>query len=213
MKIFYQINNNDCGIAVTQTLIRHFFKREISREELCQESNLREEGLSILDLELLNEKYGLKLESYSMTFEEFKEYRTKDLFLLVINRNGEQHYTIAKKTRNRIHLFDSSLGKIKLSEEEMKPLWLDIFIKVTPISFKAQKANKSVRDSGPDAHKLLTLFLVNAIVLLLAILNNYLLRYSINHVFNGHDFRNLAKILGLNILCYLIFYFGELMES
>lgn len=217
MKIFYQTNNNDCGIAITQSLIKHFCKKSISKEELYRESNLKEDGLSILDLEMLNAKYGIHLESYSMSFDEFVQYQTKDYFVLVINRAGEQHYTIAKKSsKKKVTLFDPSLGKTTVSLDELKEMWMDLFILVSKKDVLSKDSKVSIvpilRDKL-DVFQVSLLFFVNVFTLAFSILNTYLIKYSFNHVYNHHNFINFVKVIFISLIFFGIFYFGEFLES
>ncbi|WP_216082937.1 cysteine peptidase family C39 domain-containing protein [Candidatus Mycoplasma haematohominis] len=213
MKIYYQTNNNDCGIAVTQSLIQHFFQKEISKEELFQKANIKEEGLSILDLELLNKNYGLHLESYSMDFDEFKEYESQDYFVLVINRNGERHYTIANKKGEKVTLFDSALGQVVLSIEEVKEIWLDLFISVKPIQKNLAETNYFSKKEKVNVSNVFLLFVINLVVLFLSVTSTYLIRYSFSHVQSNHELFNLLKVLFVVVLVYGIFHFGEFLEE
>ncbi|AGX89316.1 cysteine peptidase family C39 domain-containing protein [Mycoplasma parvum] len=123
MKIYYQENDNDCGISVTRSLIQHFFKKEITRTEIFNQVNISSEGLSIFELEGINKKYGIHLETYQITMQELIKLSIKNFFLLIILKDGREHFVISKKTLKNFVIYDSAIGKVKLTPLELSQIF------------------------------------------------------------------------------------------
>ncbi|AFO52470.1 ABC transporter ATP binding protein [Candidatus Mycoplasma haematolamae str. Purdue] len=119
MKIFYQEAENDCGISVTRSLIHHFFNREITRTELSDQLSLSPKGISIFELETLNRKYGIHLEGYQLSIEELQKLDIKDFFVVLLFRNNQEHFAIAKKNKGGVTLYDSELGRFSLNYQRL----------------------------------------------------------------------------------------------
>ncbi|ADX98367.1 cysteine peptidase family C39 domain-containing protein [Mycoplasma suis] len=123
MKVYYQESDNDCGISVTRSLINHFFKKEITRTELFNQVNISPDGLSIFELEAINRKYGIHLETYETTIEELLKFNTKNFFILVTYRDGREHFVISKKVLKNFVIYDSAIGKVKLNANQLNQIF------------------------------------------------------------------------------------------
>ncbi|CBY92238.1 ABC transporter ATP-binding protein [Mycoplasma haemofelis str. Langford 1] len=214
MRIYKQNNDNDCGISVTQSLIYHFYGEEVSREELCSKANLNEEGLSILDLEILNKHYGIALESYEMDFEEFQKYETPECFILLIKSNNLYHYVIAQKNSSGVTLFDSSFGRISIKYPEFKDLYLNVFItihcdkKACPLLKKAER-----QSSLYDLETIRTSALIDLAIFALTLIIGFSTQYGFNHIVNNYPITQLGGITILLVASYGIINFGEYIKK
>lgn len=65
MDIYKQKNLNECGVCVLSSLVEHFYHYKC-RDEIMNDANLDEDGLSLFDFELLAQKYGIFAETYEM---------------------------------------------------------------------------------------------------------------------------------------------------
>lgn len=215
MKIYSQLNDNDCGISVTRSLIEHFYKIEISREELIKNSNLNQNGLSIINLELLNEKYGIKLESYELSFEEFQKYKTDKYFILLLNIHSQNHFVIGKKYKKYVLIYDSVLGKTQFQYEQLKELFTGIFITANPTQTKLKIIPEKILESKEiyDCKKVLSLLLINICVFGTSLITYFLFKYIFQQFTNHFELTNIKNsILGITLI-YLIFHFGEYLEK
>ncbi|OAL10726.1 ABC transporter ATP-binding protein [Candidatus Mycoplasma haematobovis] len=214
MKVYPQNNENDCGISVTQSLIKHYYGKEISREELCSKSNLTEEGLSILDLEMLNQEYGIQLTAYEMDYEEFTNYLTNDYFLLLIKSGHLNHYAIAKKNKKEVIIFDSAKGKLKLKYESFKEYYLNIFITIEANGKKNKLiAQIQKEENFHDYEKTAISAFLNIAIFSLTLIISFATKYSINHIVNNYPLIKLGGIGLILIASYAIVNFGEYLQK
>lgn len=214
MKVYPQNNENDCGISVTQSLIKHYYGKEIARDELCSKSNLSEEGLSILDLELLNQEYGIQLTAYEMDYEEFINYETKDYFLLLIRASNLNHYVIAKKKKKEVIIFDSLKGKLKISYASFKELYLNIFITIEANGKKNNLITQIQKEKNfHDYEKTAVSALLNIAIFALTLIISFATKYSINHIINNYPVIKLSGIALILVISHLIVNFGEYLKK
>ncbi len=210
LKINYQMNNNDCGICVLISLINYFHNSNISYEKLLKESNLSKNGLTIYDLEVMANRYGVGLESYSISFEEFEKYQNKKYFILVLNKNGGLHYVIAKKYKEFIEIFCSINGNYKITYQELKKEWCDILIECSKSSLKTKKisTNKGILSEINWKNFILT-NLFNIIILFFVIFNTTFLQHIINLVININTLTNILSIALTFLITFTIKFIGN----
>jgi ABC-type bacteriocin/lantibiotic exporter with double-glycine peptidase domain len=65
MDIVKQTNPNECGVCVICSFIKHFY-HHFDKLNVLDHANLTSDGLSVFDLEVLGQKYGLFLETYQL---------------------------------------------------------------------------------------------------------------------------------------------------
>ncbi|WP_391591561.1 Peptidase C39, ABC-type bacteriocin transporter [[Mycoplasma] cavipharyngis] len=212
MKIYRQQEIFDCGICVTQSLINFFYHKEISREELISNAKLTQSGMSILDLEEMNKKYGICLDSYELSFDDFVNYQTKDYFILLLNFPSGNHYVIAKKNNNEITIYDSLSGKRKISYQQLKEYYANIFIEIKKQKNNAKLLNVYIeRKININWIALIKIFIINIIVLALTIISGYFIKTIFNNVIGSNDISNLGTIVFIAVFGYLANGFGNFM--
>ncbi|KMZ96250.1 hypothetical protein PVNG_02388 [Plasmodium vivax North Korean] len=81
--------------------------------------NIGPNGVSIFDLENINRKYGIHLESYRITAQELRKSNISDFFIVLLFRNNLEHFAIAKKFKRHCILYDSDLGKIRITYPQL----------------------------------------------------------------------------------------------
>ncbi|UUD37408.1 cysteine peptidase family C39 domain-containing protein [Mycoplasmoides fastidiosum] len=212
MKIYKQQEIFDCGICVTQSLINFFYKKEISREELISNANVSQDGMSILDLEKINQKYGILLDSYELSFEEFIEYKTKDYFILLLDLQSGNHYVIAKKVHDGIVMFDSVAGKKKLSYAQLKPYYANIFIEIKKQTTSLKLINQQLEQKIQiDWVAFSKIFIINIIVLSLTVISGYFIKTIFDSVIASNEISNLGIIIFIAVFGYLTNNFGNFL--
>lgn len=73
MQITNQLNPNECGVCVVNSLVHHFYGFN-DKLSVLDKANLGPDGLTIFDFELLCSKFNIYAESYTMDYVEFMEY-------------------------------------------------------------------------------------------------------------------------------------------
>jgi ABC-type bacteriocin/lantibiotic exporter with double-glycine peptidase domain len=122
-----QINQNECGVCVLATLVHHFYRKEV-KNQLLNEANITNTGLSIFDLESLGVKYGIHFDSYQMSFDELLAMKNDGLLVIIVSKNSALHYTIIKKTKNSIEMYDSVSGKTIVKQNELKEVFQNVVL-------------------------------------------------------------------------------------
>jgi ABC-type bacteriocin/lantibiotic exporter with double-glycine peptidase domain len=65
MEITKQTNSNECGICAITSLVKHFYTYA-DKNQILNQANLTENGLSIFNFELLAQRFGLLVDTYQM---------------------------------------------------------------------------------------------------------------------------------------------------
>ena len=66
MHITKQTNHNECGICVLTSLTKFFHKNNIDKISVLNQANVKEQGLSLFDFEILAQKLGINTDTYEM---------------------------------------------------------------------------------------------------------------------------------------------------
>jgi ABC-type bacteriocin/lantibiotic exporter with double-glycine peptidase domain len=103
MEITNQLNHNECGVCVINTLVKHYFKKDI-KEELLKEANITDNGMSLYDFEALCDKHGILTETFKLEGEEFINFEYKSFFIALMNNELGLHYILVKKHKHRVEV-------------------------------------------------------------------------------------------------------------
>ena len=143
MKIVSQNHFNECGICVANMLINHYQKTEVPKAELLSQCNLSRDGLTLLELELLCEKYGVKLDSYQLGWHELFETDNHKPFITIFEINNMLHYVVGIIKNETLYIYDPSNQIYSFKKTNPPTNWLGIVsfskfskVKFEPIKFK-----------------------------------------------------------------------------
>lgn len=209
MQIFYQNNINECGISVLQSLINHFHHKKISSVELLTKANLTEKGLSVYDLETIGLDYGILMDSYELSFEEFLDYKNNNFFVLIINNDNNLHYVIAKKQKKYIDIFCSDKGYYQLKYEQLRKIWTGILIECKKTNIKIKKFEKYNLFNNLDWQYLLTNNIINLIIIGLSVFSATFIQQILNHVINNQNLSNLFSIVLIFLTVFITKVIGN----
>lgn len=200
IEITKQINNNECGVCVINTLLKHFYNQDI-KNKLLDEANITEKGLNIIDFENLCDKYGIGCESFQVSNDELANLNEKKIMVTLINKNGMLHYTIIKKHKNFIELFDSMDGNYKMLIDDFNNIFSGILIFI-----KKNKNNKIIKFN----HKKISFFinikwlllslLLQSILIITSILEANFFSLILENGLSINDYRNIIILLFIYVI-------------
>ncbi|MGV2392511.1 UNVERIFIED_CONTAM: cysteine peptidase family C39 domain-containing protein [Campylobacter lari] len=175
MIIKKQYDIKDCAIYVLQYLLKIKQKIDVDINYLKSNINYGTDGVNVSTLIKWADNFGLKLEASKGDMEALKSLdKTEFPLVLLINKDGLQHYVILEKINNNIfYIQDSSEGKlVKINENDFKKMFLGIVIFIN----NQVKINKNVNYSLENKiNKLLPDKSYVYYLLILAIINTFLL--------------------------------------
>ncbi|MDJ1649163.1 Mbov_0121 family peptidase domain-containing ABC transporter [Mycoplasma phocimorsus] len=170
-----QIDLKDCGLFAIAYLYKYYEKNNLEINELKMKAKYDVEGINLLELQYIAKEYGIFLESYEGSYEAFLKLKIEKPFICVIKNNEIYHYVIIiKKHKNILSIFDPAKGKIKMSIEEFKKIYLNIIITAT---------YKKVIKNNTNYQKTNKIFVPNMLMLLL--IPSLLLLLISNFIMNG----------------------------
>ena len=120
MTIKKQSDINECGLVIVQSLHKEFHSEHIDINELKRNSNLSEKGMTIANLILLGEKYGVKIEAFKGKAKDFLANELNGYYGAMFDNNGMNHYVLFKRTGKKLLIFDPIKGKYTITEEEFE---------------------------------------------------------------------------------------------
>ncbi|WP_053946395.1 ATP-binding cassette domain-containing protein [Spiroplasma cantharicola] len=186
-KFTIQKSENDCGIAVSTTLINYYHNKNFGIEEIKFDNSLNDEMLSLYDMEKLLNNYHIEFTSYKCDYEEFKNLDiTNPLVLNTLNKEGNEHFIIIYKKRKNLFLVaDSNLKDLTwVSEKDFKSIYqgfLSITKKIEEVKFKTKSIFNWFTFINKFKTEVLMLFLISIILnVLILITNNFLKIYMEN---------------------------------
>jgi ABC-type bacteriocin/lantibiotic exporter with double-glycine peptidase domain len=209
MDVSKQINHNDCGICVINSFFKHFYKRDI-KEELLQEANITQKGLSIFDFENLCIKHGMHSEVYQVDNNELKNLNHNGYFIVLLNKMDGRHYVIIRKKNKHIECIDSIDGfKIIDIENLIKDFsGIIIFIKKACYDFKITN-NKIKLFKNINFKYLLINILLQVTIITFSIVGSNYFSFFINNSLVNNTYVN---GLIISFLFLLIFVINELSK-
>jgi predicted double-glycine peptidase len=119
-----------CGSASLATILKYFYKQEISEIEILDiilsQNNLKEEDshimFSFLDLANVAKQKGFKAFSLNLNFNMLKKLKIPAILYVIIRK--EPHFTVFKKIdNNNIYLADPSFGNITIPIKKFKEMF------------------------------------------------------------------------------------------
>jgi ABC-type bacteriocin/lantibiotic exporter with double-glycine peptidase domain len=205
-----QLNYNECGICVINTLIKHFYRHDI-KHQLLNEANITDKGLSVYDFEEICSKHGIFTESFQVDNNELRMLETNKLFVALINRDGGMHYVICKKKKViNIDVIDSISGHKIISIEQFLKEFSGIIIFVNK-----NQANINIKDDKITIFKhinvsyLLTNLLLQALIIGLAVISANYLSLIIKNSLSNSSYRNCVII---SFIFFIIFVSSSLSK-
>ncbi len=142
VKIKKQNDINECGLVVVQSLHREYYSKEIDINELKRKSNMSDKGISIANLILLAEKYGIEMDAFKGTADQFLDADLKGYFACIFDNQGMNHYVIFKKLGKRILVFDPVKGRYLLSRKKFTKLFSGIIFGIAKGEYKIKEPKK-----------------------------------------------------------------------
>lgn len=138
MKIVYQEKENECGICVVAMLANELRDLSISRSDLVTKADLSNSGISIASLENLARDYGIELESYECSYQEFLNLDKSKYYVVLVKRFTGFHYLIAELKTDKIKIYDSSKGKYFSSIKDFEKEFANIVFTVKANDLKVE---------------------------------------------------------------------------
>ena len=212
MTITYQNHENHCGICVINSLVQHYFKQN-NFNQLLSDANIVSNGLSIYDFESLCLKYGIIAESYETNCQELEQLQTKDYFVLMIERNNDNHYVIAKKASNGVKIFDSANGEYILSYEQLAKVFCNIFIKISKAKLtKEINLNQKQWINSLNVKYILLVVLMQILIAGLSISFGLFINYVLDLCVISGNIKNLLIIsFSFAVISLLKYFFNYLL--
>lgn len=139
MRVVAQDNFNECGICCVNMLINYFRDEDKNlKPQLLDNCLLTKNGLNLLELELLCEKYKISIDSYEMSYEELMKCKPKNPMILVLKRNNYYHYVVGIFENKKIKIYDPSNQVYTVNSKNDFSEWTGYvcFSKVTKFRFK-----------------------------------------------------------------------------
>lgn len=113
MQVILQETEKECGVCIVTMLANELHDQYVTREDVVEKANLTSAGLSLYDLESLASEFGVELETYECTLEEFKDLNRSKYYVVLVKRMNGLHYVIVQKYQQHLMIFDSSVGRYK----------------------------------------------------------------------------------------------------
>ena len=207
MHITKQTNHNECGICVLTSLTKFFHKNNIDKISVLNQANVKEQGLSLFDFEILAQKLGINTDTYEMEWSEFITYKTNDFLVVPIQINTGLHYVIVKKHKKTLTVYDSRYDEpIEQTYHEFNKYFSKIVIVVQKFrtSFKFPLTSridifKNIRLS----YLIISILIQIGIVILSTFAANYL-NSIINSSISNSSFKNGLIITFVFLLVFIL---------
>ncbi|MGL5617929.1 MAG: Mbov_0121 family peptidase domain-containing ABC transporter [Metamycoplasmataceae bacterium] len=190
-----QKDSLDCGLVVIQTLHNYYYDNWVSINSLKEKVNYGFEGLNILEMSNLGNKYGLLLESFEGDFESLKNLEISEPVVTIINQDGVNHYVIITKIKNnKIYYYDPVFGKNILDFLTFSKIFQNILIVVTKTSYQLKNKIENERLFYTDLKMIIFIIFLNLITLALSFVSTFYFKIILDNVIPG------AMIEGLNYI-------------
>lgn len=215
IKIVKQKYPNECGVCVLTSFHNYYFKdRQIEKSKVINIANLKKQGISIYDLEILGEKLNLILDTYECEYDEFHEYKINDFFVLALNQKFGYHYVIAKKTEQFITIYDTNDQIKKYTFEEFKDLYAGFFIIVTPKQNYKEIEENNIKNNlnfyMPNNYwYYCAVILLDLIFLMLSIISSSFLKIAIDKLIPNQLIEEIFFIGIFFMIIYLSKFIGD----
>ncbi|MDR0545759.1 MAG: hypothetical protein LBG49_02440 [Mycoplasmataceae bacterium] len=205
MHITKQLNSNECGVCVVNSLVNHYYGVN-DKQTILNKANLSKDGLTLYDFETLCMNFNIYAESYTMDYVEFIEYTCRDYLVCLINKDKAQHYVIVKKHHKHIEVYDSIDGYYQTSYEKFKDSYFGVVVLVSKAKtrIKLEKIGKiDILKNINVTHLLVALILQVIVVGLNMLISNYL-NILINNSIQNQLVRNGIIISFIFLLFFVL---------
>lgn len=206
MEVTNQTNPNECGVCVINSLVRHFYHKS-NKLNILQDAHITEEGLSIFNFEYLAQQYGIFVETFQLTWNEFNNLKNNEYMVCPIKKGSGLHYVIIQKYKNVIDVYDSANGKYQTSLNNFSENFVGIVMLVSKNNSKINIEHLPKLDlwnSLDWKYLLISLFMQIVIILLGAVTADYF-NIMINHAIVNKSITNGITIM----LIFGIFFLLE----
>jgi len=207
-----QNESNDCGIAVIQTMLQHLrietnsLAENLSNVLLSKDIDYDAQGLTLLDMQVILEKYGVHADAYEVEdFNELKKQKTP--YIIMVSNEGMPHFILVHNmNQNEMVISNPAKSKIEIQDvDSIKNIFLGYAICIEKIIRKPQKVKEN---SYPEKIIKTTLKEISfsekffAVILVIIgssipIFSVYLLEYILG--------MHIDKVDGIFIICLIIF--------
>ncbi len=196
----------DCGACCIQCLLK-YYGGYVPLEKIREDTVTNLNGTTAYHLISALKLYGF--EALGVKVDNISD---KNLYFPaiahVVLKNGLHHFVIIYKVTNKyIYLMDPAQGKTKMSTTEFLTIWDNILILAMPISSIIKFTKEStifdlfLKLLNQNKKLFISICLVNFLVIILAIFNNFYFQIAISKLQDGSD---------INFLKFIIILFGSL---
>lgn len=130
--VIMQRYDYSCGVASLATLMRYYFREDLTEQSLLKEINnifseqelyvIKQSGLSFLELEKLSQLKGYQVATVRLNVEALKQLRGP--VLVFVQPGGYKHFAILRGVvEDRVFLADPSRGNIRMSVDRFLEEW------------------------------------------------------------------------------------------
>ncbi|WP_027119943.1 cysteine peptidase family C39 domain-containing protein [[Mycoplasma] testudinis] len=120
MQIVLQETENECGACVVTMLAQELHDIDISRSDVLTKAQISSSGMNLENLESLASEFGIELETYECTYQEFKELNQAKYYVVMVRKLNGLHFVIVQKFNNHLIVYDSAKGKYKISYRDFQ---------------------------------------------------------------------------------------------
>ncbi len=211
IKLIFQENSYDCGIACLLTIIK-YYKSDASKDFLINASHTTKDGTTMYGLMQALIKLGFKTYGLNGQVTDLNSKDTPFICHIKISPKEElYHYVVISNiTKNKIFVKDPSYGSKAFSKEEFSKITTNnyLFIKTTPKVRKCIKKKyllKTYISFLKKEHKKIILIIISLLFsLLLELINMFSLKIILNNAIIVKSLSNLVILLSSFTVLLLI---------
>lgn len=209
IQITSQINEQECGVCALTSLHNYFYKHDqLKKEKVLDKSEIDNNGMSIIDFEILGNKLGLECESYEVQWSEFLSLKINGYFVLLLSTGkSSNHYVIARKQKKGLQIIDSCSNEIKsITYDKLKTMFTGILILVNkkPSDLFNKTFGKATTLLLFDVRFVLFNLLLSLLILLTSIGCASFLNWIIDIAISKSSINNLLTISFTFLLIYIL---------
>lgn len=132
-----QTSDYSCGAAALATILTYYFGKATSESDIltyvfthspaARVAEIKERGLSLLDLKTYAEQQGYKSDGYKVKADRLS--RLNRPAIALINYNGYSHFVVLKGVADgQVFLADPARGNITVPVDEFTKIWNEILL-------------------------------------------------------------------------------------
>lgn len=201
----------DCGACSLLSIIK-YYEGYVPLEKIREDTATGINGTTAFHIIKAANGYGFEAMGVKV-----KNIFDKNIYLPAIAhlilKNGLQHFAVIYRiSKNYVWLMDPAKGKIKMKMEEFTSIWDNVLILFTPtngvITFQKELTITTIFLNllKTDKTLLITICIVNAFLMIFAILGNFYFQIAISCIQNGTDinFLKFVVVLFFNIFLFKV---------